>query len=188
METNEKQTNGEIKENALSFKDMFHWTPEENPVTILEEMLDEDEFARLMNYAESSGLTKAPAILGNQINGKSTSSLWKQSMHIAKMLARFTQKLHISWENVRSPFVIGLFQGAAIAEECKYDDTLGIWMIRDPHRNSADIIKSIIPLTMEEEACLRYCREERREVLIEQSLQFRNILWAHHACMLAMLP
>lgn len=141
----------------------------------------------------SMGYFKAPASLTH--HGTKEGDLYQHSKMIYMQLEEYTQKLYLSWEERRSTVTI-----AFLHDLCKVDD----YVLEDGKyvKNSASALtghgdKSAImalqlfpELTDEEVMCIRYHMgayegQEKWKTLGNAIKSYPNILWVHHADMIA---
>lgn len=139
------------------------------------------------------GYFKVPASLSH--HGTMEGDLYQHSKMIYLQLKEYTQKLYLSWKEERSPVVI-----AFLHDLCKTDDYVlvggeYVWnknRILSGHGEKSVIMAlQLFPeLTDEEVMCIRYHMgayegQEKWKTLGNAVKSYPNILWVHHADMIA---
>lgn len=152
-----------------------------------------------------NGFFTAPA--STKYHGSYEGGLFDHSLSVAKHLVELTEKNDLKWERPESPYIIGMFHdlckidnyrhevtGHALDGQPIYDpvsweynnDTL----IKGHGDKSVMLLSEFYQLTMEEIACIRYHmgaftdKEEWRDYT-RAVHKYPNVLWTHHADMLA---
>ena len=145
-----------------------------------------------LDYLRIIGLFSAPASAhhhGNYIGG-----LFEHSYLVAKTLMDLTTQNKLDWSRPESPAIIGLFH-----DICKTDDYVNYgsgWEHRKDafYKGHGDksviLLSSIIKLTHEEAACIRYhmgafTDKEQWKDYTNAIKYYPNVLWTHHADMIA---
>lgn len=151
------------------------------------------------------GFFTAP--VSSKYHGDYEGGLFDHSFAVAKFLVELTEKNDLKWEHSDSPYIVGMFH-----DLCKIDQyrhpvagvTLGGDTVYDPDEwehnpdtfikghgdKSVMLLSQFYTLTMEEILCIRYHmgaftdREEWRDYT-RAIKTCPNVLWTHHADMLA---
>ena len=166
-----------------------------NREQLLNNLLVGKEFDKLREWLKEVEFVKQPAT--RQYHGAYEGGLFDHSYAVAMTLCELTQKNKLKWEKERSPILVGIAH-----DLCKFDsyrsadDGNGfVWneeQIDYRHgEKSADILKVLVPdLTQEEELCIRFhmgftIPHEQWENYRQAIRLYPNVLWTHHADMLA---
>lgn len=146
-------------------------------------------------YLEENGFYKAPA--STKYHGAYPGGLFYHSYNVYLVLEELSKNNNLHWDNIRSTFLIGILH-----DVCKmnlYDkQEFGYKFNQDEGKKGhgkysvAIIEKFIKDLTDEERNCIRYhmgaygndSPDEWKE-LGEAIKKYPNILWVHHADMIA---
>ena len=139
-----------------------------------------------------------------RFHGDYEGGLFDHSYRVATELLKLTDALHLDWERKCSPVIIGLFHdlcktdlyevkslqqdGDKMCVEYKYSETPSLW--GQGHGSKSVLIAStIIQLTPEEVACIRYhmgaYEKDDWDNLDVAIRRFNNVLWTHTADMMA---
>lgn len=156
-------------------------------------------------YLIDNGFFVAPA--STKYHGSYEGGLFDHSKNVAEMLVDLTEKLHLQWERSESPYIVGFFH-----DLCKIDcychptmaQTIGGEAIKDSNRweynpntlfkghgdKSLMLLSSLILLTEEEAACIRYhmgafTKESEWSDYTSAIHKFPNVLFTHTADMMA---
>mgnify|MGYP002770220895 CR=1 FL=1 len=138
------------------------------------------------------GFFTAPA--STKYHGDYRGGLFDHSYAVARFLNDLTKQCHLLWQNPRSPLLVGMFH-----DLCKMDayKTLG-----DGYEHNADtllkghgeksvmILSQYFRLTEEEVCCIRYhmgAFTDKSEWgdYTNAMHNYPNVLWTHHADMMA---
>lgn len=141
----------------------------------------------LFNWLLNNGFFEAPA--SRNYHGNFVGGLMVHSVNVAETLSGFDLK----WENPRSPLLIGLFH-----DLCKIDQyrsngecyRLNENKILQGHGSkSVMLLSQFFKLTEEEIMCIRFhmgaYEKDDWESLKLAIKKFPNVLWTHHADMMA---
>ena len=139
-----------------------------------------------------------------RFHGDYEGGLFDHSYRVATELLKLTDALHLDWERKCSPVIIGLFHdlcktdlyevkslqqdGDKMCVEYKHSETPSLW--GSGHGSKSVLIAStIIQLTPEEVACIRYhmgaYEKDEWDNLDVAIRRFNNVLWTHTADMVA---
>ena len=146
----------------------------------------------LVDYLREEGFYTAPA--STRHHGAYEGGLFDHCFKTAEWLTRLTSDNGLHWQKQRSPFIVGMFH-----DLCKIDayivDTDGIrWndnQLFDAHgEKSIYILQRHFNLTDEEIMCIRWHMgafddKENWNRYTRACKAFPNVLWTHHADMLA---
>ena len=156
------------------------------------------ELRELTRPLADMGFFTAPS--SRKYHGSYEGGLFDHSFMVMRYLVDLTNRNDLKWERGRiSPFIVGMFHDLCKADSYVYipndagkghyehnNDTL----ITGHGDKSVMLLSSLIKLTMEEVACIRYHmgaftdKEEWRSYT-RAVKQYPNVLWTHHADMLA---
>ena len=148
---------------------------------------------KLVKFVKTQGFLDAPASAKYHLSRKH--GLVLHSVHVMSNLEWLTAKLHLEWQDVRSPYIIGLLH-----DICKYDNYIlcfdGTYTYNDNVRGlghgdrSVSIIKQYMELTEEEELCIKYhmgafTDKSEWNNYTEAIHKYPNVLYTHTADMMA---
>ena len=130
--------------------------------------------------------------------------MFDHSLQVTKELIKLTDSLHLQWSRKGSPVIIGMFHdlcktdlyevkslqqdGDKMCVEYKHSETPSLW---GPGHGSKSVLiaSTIIQLTPEEVACIRYhmgaYEKDEWDNLDVAIRRFNNVLWTHTADMMA---
>ena len=144
-----------------------------------------------------NGFFSAPA--STKYHGAFDGGLYVHSAEVTKILVYLTDSCTLKWEKKRSPFVVGMLHDICkIDQYRKLDEPnengcIYAWndtKIKGHGEKSVFMIKKLMELTEEEEACIRYhmgAFTDKKEwsAYTDAIHRFPNVLWTHHADMIA---
>lgn len=151
------------------------------------------------------GFFTAPA--STKHHGDYEGGLFDHSFAVAKFLVELTEKNNLKWEHSDSPYIVGMFHdlckidqyghpkiGVMLDGVEMYDSTQWEHNSNAPLKGHGDksvmLLSQFYLLTMEEILCIRYHmgaftdKEEWRDYT-RAVKAYPNVLWTHHADMLA---
>lgn len=152
----------------------------------------------MLKYLALNHFFTAPA--STKYHGNYEHGLFEHSFAVAKFLVQLTEDNHLIWKNPRSPYIVGMFH-----DLCKIDQYRVISHPQDPDirydynpdtllkghgDKSVMLLSQFYTLTDEEIMCIRYHmgaftdKSEWNDYTRAVS-QYPNVLWTHHADMLA---
>lgn len=140
------------------------------------------------------GYFEAPA--STKYHGNYAGGLFDHSLAVTESLVTLTDANGLTWQRRNSPWIIGMFH-----DLCKMDAYISKDYGQTYEYNTETLLKghgeksimvaaNILQLTMEEIACIRYHmgaftdKEEWRNYTRAVN-QYPNVLWTHHADMIA---
>ena len=139
------------------------------------------------------GYFKAPASLTH--HGTEERDLYQHSKMIYMQLEEYTQKLYLSWKARRSPIVIAFLHDLCKVDDYVLEDGKYVWnklsLLTGHGDKSVIMALQLFPdLTDEEAMCIRYHMgayegQEKWKTLENAIKSYPNILWVHHADMIA---
>lgn len=151
----------------------------------------------VINKLENMGFFTAPA--STRYHGVYEGGLFDHSLEVTKYLIDLTEKLDIKWANPRSPYVVGMFH-----DLCKCDSYLDTGevdgktvytynnetLLKGHGDKSVMLLSSIISLTDEEVACIRYhmgafTKKKEWNNYTRAVHKYATVLYSHTADMLA---
>lgn len=154
-----------------------------------------DEVTELLH---DMGFFTQPA--STRFHGAYEGGLFDHSYRVATELLKLTDALHLDWERRCSPVVIGLFHDLCKVDnyqrdtsgepdpKFKYNDEPSVWGPGHGSKSVA-IASTLIQLTPEEVACIRYhmgaYEKDEWDNLDVAIRRFNNVLWTHTADMMA---
>ena len=152
--------------------------------------------ADMIDYLVSYGFFTAPA--STKYHGAYEGGLYYHSLSVMTFLIHITKDNNLHWQNKRSPYIVGMFH-----DLCKIDQYLPFmdcesisWdynpntLLKGHGEKSVMLLSQFYRLTEEEICCIRYHmgaftpREEWNDYT-GAIHSYPNVLWTHHADMLA---
>ena len=152
--------------------------------------------ADMIDYLVSYGFFTAPA--STKYHGAYEGGLYQHSVAVTKFLLRLTEDNKLIWRNERSPYIVGMFH-----DLCKIDQYLPFmdcesisWdyipntLLKGHGEKSVMLLSQFYRLTEEEICCIRYhmgafTPKEEWNDYTGAIHSYPNVLWTHHADMLA---
>lgn len=158
-----------------------------------------------LDWLISNGFFTAPA--STKYHGNYEGGLFDHSLSVARHLVGLTESCDLKWEKERSPYLIGMFH-----DLCKHDQyrhpiiaetfcgesipDLGSWeynphpLLKGHGEKSVMLLSQFYALTEEEICCIRYhmgafTQKEEWNDYTGAIHSYPNVLWTHHADMLA---
>lgn len=118
-------------------------------------------------------------------HGSYAGGLFDHSYAVAVQLLQMTKDNCLNWQRSNSPVIIGLFH-----DICKIDQFRRDMLLKGHGEKSIMILASHIQLTEEEVMCIRYhmgafTEESEWEYYTRAVKKYPNVLWTHHADMIA---
>ena len=139
------------------------------------------------------GYFKAPASLSH--HGTMEGDLYEHSKMIYLQLKEYTEKLYLSWKTERSPVVIAFLHDLCKADDYVLMDGEYVWnknriLIGHGEKSAIMALQLFPEMTDEEVMCIRYHMgayegQEKWKTLNNAIKAYSNILWVHHADMVA---
>lgn len=153
---------------------------------------------KLMDYLENEGFFTSPA--STKYHGAYEGGLYDHCKQVFLRLRELTEENDLKWERPESPFIIGMFH-----DLCKCDQYLKVeseyvgepshyefntkTILKGHGSKSVMILSQFINLTEEEMLCIRYhmgAYEKEEWAEFDMAIRkYENVLWSHHADMLA---
>ena len=161
------------------------------------------KYPDLKRFVETSDFITAPA--STKYHGNYETGLLKHSVNVMNALCKFTEDNHLTWERPESPIVVGLFhdicktdaykpkksselQGDNKTVAIEYDgfEYNNETLLKGHGDKSVMMLASLIQLTEEEVACIRYhmgafTDKEEWNDYTRAIHKYPNVLWTHHA-------
>lgn len=173
---------------------------------LLSKVFTPEQAATLVDFFAKRGLFLAPA--STMYHGNWQGGLWEHSLAVAESLVELTENNHLTWQNQRSPILVGLFHDACKCRLYKKTDFSGRYVtVRDEFAKghgsySVTIIKDALALigetmTEEEEMCVRFHMGAYTDLSSKEITQkewaelgkaiekYPNVLYTHTADMIA---
>jgi hypothetical protein len=145
-----------------------------------------DDFIYWLTY---DGFFTAPSSTGN--HGAYEGGNFDHSHEVANFLISLTEKEIITWENIRSPWIVGMFH-----DLCKIDSYVNVngrykWndgQLTSGHGSkSVTLLSQWMTLTEEETLCIRYhmgaYEKDKWDAYDRAIKKYPNVLWTHTADM-----
>lgn len=140
------------------------------------------------------GFFQAPA--STRYHGNYTGGLFDHSLAVTKSLLELTEKLGLTWEKHRSPYIVGMFHDLCKCDAYVFDASTGSYkynpdlIIPGHAERSIILLQKHILLTDEEIACIRFHMGafEGSEIWNQYGNaieQYPNVLFTHTADMIA---
>lgn len=149
---------------------------------------DFKKYLRTANYFTCPASTK--------IHGAKDGGLCEHSLAVAESLLILTSRNNLRWSRPGSPVIVGLFHDLCKLEA--YESAPGGWVYTDNKQQlytghgdkSVLMLAPWLQLTAEEVACIRwhmgaFDAQEQWSHYTAAVRQFPNVLWTHHADMIA---
>lgn len=159
----------------------------------------------MMDYLWNNGFFTAPA--STKYHGSHEGGLLEHSDMVTRFLVVLTKDNHLTWMNPRSPYIVGMFHdlckidqyrhpasglitdGVTVLDSFKWEynpDTL----LKGHGDKSVMLLSQFYTLTEEEIMCIRYhmgafTDKSEWNDYTRAVHQYPNVLWTHHADMLA---
>lgn len=147
----------------------------------------------LKQFIETSDFTTAPA--STKYHGSYTGGLLEHSVNVMYTLCKLTENNHLSWYRPESPIIVGLFHDICKVDQYIKHDSLSYefnneTLFKGHGDKSVMMLASLIQLTEEEVACIRYhmgafTDKEEWNDYTRAIHKYPNVLWTHHADMIA---
>ena len=159
----------------------------------------------LIDYLVSNGFFKAPA--STKFHGAHEGGLYEHSLCVTKYLLAMTENEHLSWQDERSPYIVGMFHDLCKIDQYRHPGSglyamgseivdTGKWeynpntLLKGHGDKSVMLLSQFYTLTEEEIMCIRYHmgaftpKEEWNDYTRAVGM-YPNVLWTHQADMLA---
>ena len=160
----------------------------------------------LKGFIEYSDFTTAPA--STKYHGSYTGGLLEHSVNVMYTLCKMTEDNHLSWSRPESPIIVGLFHDICKVDSYKRKKVSELYseneitpvyegyeynnetLFKGHGDKSVMMLASLIQLTEEEVACIRYhmgafTDKEEWNDYTRAIHKYPNVLWTHHADMIA---
>lgn len=163
--------------------------------------------AELLDWLTKNGFFVKPAAI--KYHGNYTGGLFNHSLAVTKKLIEITKELNLSWQNERSPYIVGMFH-----DFCKVDDYVDENVVKHPGKyrdsvisedpnwtyndskifkghgdKSVMLLSQFINLTEEELLCIRFhmgaYETEEWDAYDRAIKKYETVLWTHTADMWA---
>lgn len=150
--------------------------------------------AEMLEWLVQNGFFRSPA--STKHHGSHEGGLFDHSIAVAKALVDMTVDNDLQWKDPRSPYIVGMFHDLCKIDSYKYiggglgydwnDDTL----FKGHGVKSVALLASLMKLTDEEVACIwyhmgAYTDKSEWNDYGRAVENFPNVLWTHHADMIA---
>lgn len=155
----------------------------------------------MVDYLRTYGFFAAPA--STKYHGNYEGGLFEHSYAVTKFLLTLTKDNHLRWCKARSPYIVGMFHDLCKIDQYRIDNSLP-YMVGEPTRyeyntntllkghgeKSVMLLSQFYRLTEEEICCIRYhmgafTPKEEWNDYTGAIHAYPNVLWTHHADMLA---
>ena len=150
--------------------------------------------ADVLNWLTEHGFFTAPA--STKYHGSYEGGLFDHSYSVAQTLWELTIANGLKWERPESPLIVGMFHDLCKTDSYIRDIGEQCWtyntdtMLKGHGDKSVMMLASLMKLTEEEVACIRYHmgaftdKDEWRDYTRAVN-RYPNVLWTHHADMIA---
>lgn len=150
---------------------------------------------RLTTTLDHMGFFDAPA--STRFHGNYAGGLYDHSMIVCEKLLDMRNDLNLTWENPRSPFIVGMLHDLCKVDSYRFDDESGTFKHADTlltgHGEKSVMLLnklSFMEFTDEEIACIRYHMGAFTDSKEWSSYTgaihaYPNVLWTHTADMVA---
>lgn len=129
-------------------------------------------------------------------HGNYSGALFRHSCEVARELADLTKHLSLSWNNYRSPYIVGMFHDLCKTDDYIWNEEIGNWnynkncLLTGHGDKSVILTQKYFSLTEEEMLCIRWHMGafddkdnwNRYGAAIEK---YPNVLYTHTADMIA---
>ena len=150
----------------------------------------------MLDWLVNKGFFKAPA--STKYHGAHEGGLYQHSASVMEFLVQLTKDNDLHWQDERSPYIVGMFH-----DLCKIDQYLPFmdcesirWdynpntLLEGHGEKSVMLLSQFYTLTEEEICCIRYhmgafTQKEEWNDYTGAIHSYPNVLWTHHADMLA---
>ena len=150
----------------------------------------------MMEYLMAYGFFTAPA--STKYHGNYEGGLLNHSRMVTEYLLALTQANHLIWRKARSPFIVGMFHDLCKIDQYRHPkrEMLVEWeynpdtLIKGHGDKSVILLSQHMTLTEEEAMCILYhmgafTDREQWKDYTNAIHMFPNVLWTHHADMIA---
>ena len=148
----------------------------------------------LIPFLEAIGFFTAPA--STKYHGAYSGGLYDHSKAVAEALMDLTKKLNLPWQNPTSPLIVGMFHDLCKADQyqLRSDGTYEFrkdTLFTGHGEKSVMLLSTIMQLTEEEAACIRYHmgafsdNAEERSAYSRACRYYPQVLYTHTADMIA---
>ena len=146
-------------------------------------------------YLIDNGFFVAPA--STKYHGSYEGGLFDHSKNVAEMLVDLTEKLHLQWERPESPYIVGFFHDLCKIDNyvvCPFSEGGYTYNDKSLFKGHGDkslmLLSSLILLTEEEAACIRYhmgafTKDSEWSDYTSAIHKFPNVFFTHTADMMA---
>lgn len=151
------------------------------------------------------GFFTAPA--STKYHGSHYGGLFAHSLAVMEQLVELTERNHLEWQRPESPYIVGIFHDLCKIDNYRHPNLCikanGVpipdtnhWehdpnaLLKGHGEKSVMLLSTMTKLTEEEVACIRYhmgafCDKEEWSDYTRAIHRFPNVLWTHHADMIA---
>lgn len=166
----------------------------EDRIKEYKEIMDGLHLDYMIRELSKMGFFQAPA--STRYHGNYTGGLFDHSLAVTKSLLELTEKLGLTWEKHRSPYIVGMFHDLCKCDSYVWDVETGRYnynpdiIIPGHAERSLILLQKLIFLTDEEIACIRFHMGafEGSEIWSQYGNaieQYPNVLFTHTADMIA---
>lgn len=154
------------------------------------------------NYISSYDISKldkmnfftAPA--STRFHGNYEGGLFDHSLEVARTLVELTKYNNLEWERAKSPYIVGMFHDLCKTDYYISNGTEHCWernddcLLKGHGEKSVMLLSQFYTLTEEEMMCIRYhmgafTPKEEWSDYTRAVHTYPNVLWTHHADMIA---
>ena len=155
----------------------------------------------MLDWLVNKGFFEAPA--STKYHGAHEGGLYQHSVSVMKFLVQLTRDNGLHWQDERSPYIVGMFHDLCKIDQYRIDNSVP-YIVGEPSRyeynphtllkghgeKSVMLLSQFYALTEEEICCIRYhmgafTPKEEWNDYTGAIHSYPNVLWTHHADMLA---
>lgn len=154
----------------------------------------------MLDWLVNKGFFEAPA--STKYHGAHEGGLYQHSVSVMKFLVQLTRDNGLHWQDERSPYIVGMFHDLCKIDQYKATDYTVVpknpilyqyntdTLLKGHGEKSVMLLSQFYRLTEEEICCIRYhmgafTPTEEWNDYTGAIHAYPNVLWTHHADMLA---
>lgn len=162
-------------------------------VSKYEEIMPDSCLGEVVSKLIEWGFFNAPASRNH--HGSYRGGLFDHSYAVTEELLMLTRHNRLKWERSESPYIVGMFHDLCKVDNYIWDSTKNSYsynnscLFKGHGDKSIMLLSTLMPLTMEEAACIRYhmgafTPKEEWEYYSRAVNLYPNVLWTHHSDMI----
>lgn len=152
--------------------------------------------SELLAWLDEHNFFVSPAAI--KYHGNYTGGLFEHSFAVAQKLVELTKQLNLSWQNPRSPYIVGMFHDLCKVDDYRVegaalDSEEYVWgynndkILKGHGDKSIMFLSQFLTLTEEEILCIRYhmgaYETDDWDSYDKAIKKYENVLWTHTADM-----